>query len=205
MRCQLEQSLNGLSADQAFRLLYAAYAHLAARADDVPSPDAPSSTQRLLRRLGRDDTAATLLCVRKMLEERDEVWEVLAGGPRADGLSPRQALVAELTQMLYWPTLLAVGRASQLDASALVSYIDRGRAGDRPAKAEIDRDGDAAAILHRVLLDAGRALAAFAGAYPDEPPIEPRELALADLGQMAARPYLEDYLRANLGMPQDLP
>jgi hypothetical protein len=183
--------LERLPADEAFRLAYGAYLHLAGLGDEVKS-----FTRQLLRRVRAGEAEAVLYCVRKMLEEQDEVRQVIAGTHRHEGQSARETAVNEVQQMLYWPTLIAAGRGVAFEAVRWMEFLGAGLAGREPSKEDYEEGGrDEAAVLRRALTAAGRAVAEFNQRDPAGPAIEAREVALADLRQMAGKEYLASYLR----------
>ncbi len=191
MEDELSAALERLSLEEAFRLLYGAYEYLARLEEDVRS-----STRDLLRRLRAGEAEAVLLCVKKMLEEQDEVRLVLAGRHAHDGQSPRETLVNELQQLVYWPCLIAAGRGVAAEEVRFADFLSAGQSGRDSGKAEYDDGPGEVAILRRALAAAGRAVASFNGQHPEGPHIDLREIALADLRQMAARDYLRPYLTA---------
>jgi hypothetical protein len=193
MSRELTAALERLGAEEAFRLMYGAYLHLARLEGEVAS-----ATVALLRRLRAGEAAAVLHCVKKMLEEQDEVRRVLAGEHRHEGQTARQTLVNELQQMVYWSALTAAARGIEAEVIRLADFLTAGVEGREPDKAAFEEGGHAeVVILRRTLTAAGRALAAFNRAHPAEA-VEPREVAMADLRQMAERDYLSGHLSAAL-------
>jgi hypothetical protein len=192
MEGELNEALERLSVEEAFLLVYGAYIYLAR-----PEGNFLSSTRELLRRLGAGDVEAVLLCLKKALEEEDEVRRVLAGQHSHEGQAPRDTLVNELQQLLYWPCLIAVGQGVAADAVRFVEFLMAGLSGREPEKSEYEQGmASAGVILRRLAAAAGRAVAAFNQGHPEVRPIELREIVLADLRQMASREYLAAYLRA---------
>jgi hypothetical protein len=191
---QLIAALERLSCADACRLLYGAYQHLL----DLTA-DAPSATQSGLRRLRQGHAETLLFAVKKILEEQEEVRCVLAGRHAHEGKSQRETLVNELQQFLYWSCLLAVGRGVAYETLHLPDFLERGLNGQDPTKREVDEGGlSEAAILRRAAARVGRAVAEFNAAHPEEAAIDVREVALADLRQMAGKEYLRGYLQAQL-------
>jgi hypothetical protein len=187
--------LERLSCEDAFRLLYGAYDYLG----QLPA-DVHSATRSLLERLEDDEPEAILQCVQKMLEEQEEVRLVLAGRHAHPGQSPRQTLVNELQQTLYWPLLIAVARAVPYETLRLPDFLRAGLEDRGPSKKETAGAAQAeAVILRRAAVAAGRAIAEFNRQHPDQA-IDPREPALADLRQMATKEYMLPHLRARLGI-----
>jgi hypothetical protein len=191
MEGELSAALERLSAEEAFRLVFGAYGHLARLGEDVRS-----TTRDVLRRLAAGEAATVLACWKKVLEEQDEVRLVLAGRHAHVGQTPRQTLVNELQQLVYWSCLPAVARGLDANAVRFTDFLTAGLTGREPTKGDYDDGGSELAILRRALAAVGRAVAAFDNSHPDAAPVEVREVALADLRQMAGREYLADYLRA---------
>jgi hypothetical protein len=196
MSRELTTALERLGTEEAFRLMYGAYLHLARL------EGAASATAALLHRLQAGEAAAVLYCLKKMLEEQDEVRRVLAGEHRHEGQTARQTLVNELQQMVYWTALPAAAWGIEAEAIRLADFVNAGVEGREPDKVAFEQGGHAeVVILRRALTAAGRALAAFNRARPAEA-VEPREVALADLRQMAERDYLRRHLSVALSIPQ---
>jgi hypothetical protein len=189
MEGELTAALERLSPEEAFRLAFRAYQHLAGQEGDFGS-----ATHGLLRRLSAGEAEAVLVCVKKMLEEHDEVRLVLAGRHGHAGLSPRETLINELHQLLYWPSLIAAARGVAAEEVRFANFLTAGANGREPDKGEYEAGGRAEmAVLRRTLTAAGRAIAAFNREHGGRA-IEPREVALADLRQMATKEYLAAYL-----------
>jgi hypothetical protein len=191
MADELTAALARLPCEDAFRLMYGAYVYLAGLEGPVPS-----STHSLLRRVRDGQADAVLFCLKKMLEEQEEVRLTLAGRHCHEGRTVRQTLVNELQQLLYWPCLIAAGRGADYEAVRLPFFLAQGLAGREPTKGEFDDTGrDEVAVLRRAAVAVGRAVAEH-NAGERGAAIEVREVALADLVQMAAREYLVPYLSA---------
>jgi hypothetical protein len=121
-----------------------------------------SSTRGLLEAVWRGDAAVMMRCFAKLLEEQAEVDGVTEGRHSHAGQTGRETMLNECQQSLYWAFVLAVGRGLAFDDAVL---------------------------LHRTMEYVDRCVERFNSAYPGEA-IEAREVALADLRQMATRPYL---------------
>lgn len=196
MASELSAALEALSLGDALRLMYGAYCHLGRLEGEVAS-----STRGLLRRVKNGEPGAFVFCLKKMLEEQEEVRLTLAGKHRHEGQSPRATMVNELQQLIYWPCLLVAGTDVPYEVIEAPAFLEAGLSGRDPAKREVDAGGrDEVAIFRRALAGAGRAVAEFNGGRLALPPIEPREVPLADLRQMAGKDYLIPYLRAELGV-----
>jgi hypothetical protein len=194
MADRLIAALAALSTEEAFGLLYSAYEYLG-----QSGAEAASFTARVIARLRAGDMDTLLLCLRKLLEEQDELHGVLAGEHAHEGQTPRQTLINEAQQSLYWPALLCVARAVPYDEIDMPAFLQRGLAGKRVGKRAFDEGGKSeVAVLRRALVAVGRALAAWAAAHPEEA-VEPTEVAVADLREMAGKDYLRGWLSAQLG------
>src|SRR5262249_57172084 len=86
----------------------------------------------------------------------------------------------------------------EADAIQFTDFLNAGVEGREPDKAAFEQGDHAEVVLlRRTLTAAGRALTAFNRPWPGEA-VEPREIALADLRQMAERDYLSSHLSAAL-------
>jgi hypothetical protein len=173
---RLRAALEQLDAEQAFRLLYGAYEYLAS--DACTGVD--SGTRRILERLRGADEAALLSCGCKLIEEHRELKAAEQGNHDHPGQSRRETLINEAQQVLYWATLLVVARGVPFDATL-------------PAGTD-SSDGE---ILARIRSSVTESVRLYNDRFPDEC-VEVREVALADLRQMAQKDYLLPYLRGRL-------
>jgi hypothetical protein len=147
-----------------FRTLYAAYEHLASEA----CAGVASSTRGLLEAVRRGDADVMLRCFAKLLEEQGEVDGVIEGWHVHQGQSRRETMLNECQQSLYWAFVLTVGRRVPVDGA-----IGSG-------------------VLGQAMRFVADRVEKFNRAYPGEA-VSAREVALADLRQMSARPYLSAF------------
>jgi hypothetical protein len=166
---RLRAALERLDAEQAFRLRYGAYEYLASEA----CAGVDSGTRRLLDRLRREDEAARMNCALKLQEERRELREAEQGEHRHPGQTRRETLLNEAQQVLYWATLPVVAT---------------GGSNPEPHGADL-----LATALQRV----AETVRLYNEHFPGDK-VELREVALADLRQMAEKDYLAPYLREKL-------
>lgn len=148
-----------------FRLLYATYEYLASEA----CAGAESSTRRLLEAVRRGDADVMLRCFAKLLEEQAEVDGVIEGRHAHEGQTRRETMLNELQQSLYWAFVLAVGRGVSAD------------------------EAFASGVVHQAMRFVADRVERYNRAHPDEA-ISEREVALADLRQMASRPHLAAFV-----------
>lgn len=69
-----------------------------------------SNTKKLILRLMKNDKQAEEYCNVKMLEEKKEVEEAILGEHFHQNMTKREILVNEISQYIYWQTLLAISR-----------------------------------------------------------------------------------------------
>ena len=70
--------------------------------------ESSSNTKRLLNRLKEKDADALAYCRRKEAEELTEVREAKEGRHHHDNKTKREILVNEISQAIYWETLMSV-------------------------------------------------------------------------------------------------
>lgn len=186
MDADLLSALQWLSAEQSFQLVFDAYDHLASPA--LTGADA-SQTRQLLLRLRAGDSEAALGCVAKMMEESDEVRGVMMGTHKHADRPLRETLVMELTQVLYWPSVLAVGRGLRWEQTGLPAVLANtpGTGSDRPE----------ARILRKAFGFLMTATDLYARVASGDT-LTSAEVALAELAQMSEKPYLAGFLRERL-------
>lgn len=187
MEDKLIHALEKLALEDAFRLLYGAYEYLR----DLPG-EVQSSSRALLHRIRANDLSAVLYCVRKMLEEQDEARLALEGRHVHEGTSLHETLVNELQQSIYWPLLLCVGRGVNFESVKAGVFLKVGLAYRDPEKSEYEEGKcDEVAVLRRVLVRAGQALTNYNNVHCHR--IDPCEVLLTDLKQMAKKEYMAAY------------
>lgn len=69
-----------------------------------------SNTKKFILRLMKDDKKTEEYCNKKMLEEKQEVEEAMLGEHYHKGMTKREILVNEISQYIYWQTLLAISK-----------------------------------------------------------------------------------------------
>ena len=69
-----------------------------------------SNTKKIILELMKNDKQAEEYCNRKMLEEKQEVEEAMLGEHFHENMTKREILVNEISQYIYWQTLLAISR-----------------------------------------------------------------------------------------------
>lgn len=69
-----------------------------------------SNTKRLIKELAEDDIYTKDYCNRKVMEEKNEVEEAMIGEHFHKNMTKREILVNEISQYLYWLTIIAVSK-----------------------------------------------------------------------------------------------
>ena len=69
-----------------------------------------SNTKRLLIKLMQDDREIQEFCNKKILEEKQEVEDAKAGIHFHPNMTKREILVNEISQYIYWLTIIAVSQ-----------------------------------------------------------------------------------------------
>ena len=69
-----------------------------------------SNTKKIILELMKNDKQAEEYCNRKMLEEKQEVEDAIIGKHYHENMTKREILVNEISQYIYWQTLLAISR-----------------------------------------------------------------------------------------------
>jgi hypothetical protein len=186
MHERLTEALERLDAEQAFRLLYAAYEYLASEA----CAGVDSGTRRLLARLRGGDAEALSCCLAKWEEEQKEAHGALEGRHRHADQTSRQTMLNELQQWIYWAILPAVAQGGTFDDMIREAWLPSSAPG-REQLSGLNRLAGtlngAATLVHHYNLR-----------YPADR-IDVREVALADLRQMVQKEYLASWLRERLG------
>lgn len=74
-----------------------------------------SNTKKLILKLMKNDKQTEDYCNRKMLEEKGEVEDAIIGKHYHENMTKRAILVNEISQYIYWQTVLAVGKGMSYD------------------------------------------------------------------------------------------
>jgi hypothetical protein len=183
---RLTAALERLDAEQAFRLLYAAYEYLASEA----CAGRESGTRRMLERLRAGDEEARRRCWLKSQEEQQELEQAREGKHHHPDQTRRETMLNEAQQSLYWVILPAVARGVVFDEVIREGWLPTWTIG-----AERHEVVMLAMALHGV----ARSVQMYNHHFPAEA-IDVREVALADLRQMAEKDYLAAWLRQRLGL-----
>lgn len=85
-----------------------------------------SNTKKLILRLMKNDKQTEEYCNRKMLEEKQEIEEAMMGEHYHENMTKREILVNEISQYIYWQTLLAISKKvkyEEFDEEAKIEEI----------------------------------------------------------------------------------
>lgn len=120
-----------------------------------------SNTKKLILKLIENDNETESYCNKKMLEEKQEVEDAMDGNHFHKNMTKREILVNEISQYIYWQTIMAVSKN--------ISYE------------EFNEEGKISEILKQV--DVTK--------IGEEKPITVQEVIEHDLNQMKYKGYLK--------------
>ena len=69
-----------------------------------------SSTKKLIIKLMKNDEEALKYCNRKMQEEKNEIEKAMIGNHYHENMTKREILVNEISQYIYWQTVIAISK-----------------------------------------------------------------------------------------------
>ena len=69
-----------------------------------------SNTKKLILKLMLNDEETIQYCNKKMLEEKHEVEEAICGKHFHNNMTKREILVNEISQYIYWQTIIAISK-----------------------------------------------------------------------------------------------
>lgn len=121
-----------------------------------------SNTKMLLVKLMQDNKVVKEYCNKKMLEEKREVEEAIKGVHFHENMTKREILVNEISQYLYWQTIIAIAKNVSFEEFNEIERIDH--------------------ILKYIDLEV----------LSEKEQITAREIIVHDLEQMAKRNYLKE-------------
>ena len=137
---------------------YKAYEYIR---DNKEITEEMSRTKNLISKLIKNDKQAEKYCNKKILEEKKEVEEAMLGNHYHENMTKREILVNEISQYIYWQTLLAVSKKIKYE--------------------EFDEEGKIAEILSRIDITK----------IGETKPITVDEVVIHDLEQMSKKKYLK--------------
>ena len=120
-----------------------------------------SMTKLVLIKLMQNDKDTKKYCNTKMLEEKREVEEALCGNHFHKNMTKREILVNEISQYMYWQTIIAIANKTSCDECNEIKKIS--------------------SILKKVDLKK----------ICEKEPITIKEIIVHDLKQMARKHYLK--------------
>ena len=123
-----------------------------------------SNTKKLIVKLMQNDEETTKYCNRKMLEEKNEVQQAMIGEHYHKNMTKREILVNEISQYIYWLTIIAISKK--------VTYK------------EFDEESKISEIIKHVDLSK----------IEETKPITVKEVIIHDLKQMAQKEYLKEVM-----------
>ena len=69
-----------------------------------------SNTKKIILKLMNNDKQTEEYCNKKILEEKQEIEEAMIGEHYHENMTKREILINEISQYIYWQTLLAVSK-----------------------------------------------------------------------------------------------
>ncbi len=191
-----EEKVKELTLDDAFRKMYEGYEYLRGLWDNPGS-----ETHSRLHRINAG-IYPIIEFYEKQDEERDEAEGVVLGIHSDPAYSKRDTMITEVTQSIYWPWVVTVGLHVPYSSIQAPLFLELGSKG-HPAEykselhAEISYKLNEKAIikLRRALVRAGYLLNEYNKKWAvDKGKIQPKEIAVWDLRQMAEKEYFRPYL-----------
>lgn len=82
-----------------------------------------SNTKKIIRKLEKQDEETIIFCNRKIIEERKEVEEAKTGNHFHANMTKREILVNEISQYIYWLTLIAVSKKLSHEKSKIENKL----------------------------------------------------------------------------------
>ena len=74
-----------------------------------------SGTKKLIIKLMKNDEETLKYCNRKMQEEKNEVKEAMIGKHHHENMTKREILVNEISQYIYWQTVIAISKSKSCE------------------------------------------------------------------------------------------
>lgn len=82
-----------------------------------------SNTKRIIKNLEKEDEKTIIFCKRKIVEERKEVEEAKTGNHFHENMTKREILVNEISQYIYWLTLISVSKKLSYEESKIENEL----------------------------------------------------------------------------------
>lgn len=82
-----------------------------------------SNTKKIIISLEKEDEEIIVFCNRKIIEERKEVEEAKTGNHFHANMTKREILVNEISQYIYWLTLIAVSKRLNYEESKIENEL----------------------------------------------------------------------------------
>lgn len=82
-----------------------------------------SNTKKIIISLEKEDEEIIVFCNRKIIEERKEVEEAKTGNHFHANMTKREILVNEISQHIYWLTLIAVSKRLNYEESKIENEL----------------------------------------------------------------------------------
>ncbi len=96
-----------------------------------------SNTKKLILKLMLNDEETIQYCNRKMLEEKHEVEEAIYGKHFHNNMTKREILVNEISQYIYWQTIIAISKNVSVN-----EFDDEGKIKEILRNVDISRIGE---------------------------------------------------------------
>lgn len=84
-----------------------------------------SNSKKLILKLMKKDKQTEEYCTRKMLEEKQEIEEAMLGKHYHENMTKREILVNEISQYIYWQTLLAISKKIEYEEFSEETKIEK--------------------------------------------------------------------------------
>lgn len=188
--------------EKSFKIVHKSYAHLMNLKEDPGS-----NTYNLLNEIRSGNLDIIKKCDRKSEEEFDEAKGVIQGTHKHPKNTPRQDMINETQQAIYWPTLLVVGKGVDYNIIDVPRFLLNGfysNIDPEDIYSPVFMEGEGMknnshkeiiSSFRLSLAKAGKLLKDFNKKFGEKyKKIEPEDIAVWDLEQMLKREYLKDYI-----------
>jgi phosphoribosyl-ATP pyrophosphohydrolase len=107
-----------------------------------------SKTKKLILKLMQNDNKAKEYCNKKMLEEAKEVQDAIEGKHFHENMTKREILVNEISQYIYWQTVIAVSQKVQYE-----EFNEEGKITEILKKVDIHKLGETKEITVKEIIN----------------------------------------------------
>ena len=74
-----------------------------------------SNTKKIILKLMENDKETEIYCIKKILEEKQEIIEAIEGKHFHKNMTKREILINEISQYIYWQIVMAVSKNIQYE------------------------------------------------------------------------------------------